>query len=82
MNIKQAIEHEDQKVKRQNVTATWIIRLNCHCPCCNEYVDLLEYPDFWDGRQLVVAEHGTERSQDMEVVCPECYKTFTVRCEY
>lgn len=66
----------------ENVTATWTVELNCDCPGCGEHVDLLDYPDFWDGRQLEVPEHGTERSKNVEVVCPECSHEFTVDCEY
>lgn len=65
-----------------NVTAIWTVELNCVCPECEEHVDLLDYADFWDERQLEVPEHGTERSRDVEVVCPECGHEFTVDCEY
>ena len=65
-----------------NITATWVVELNCDCPACAEHVDLLDYPDFWDGRLLEVPEHGTARSMDVEVVCPECSHEFAVDCEY
>lgn len=64
------------------VTATWRVSLNCTCPACSEFVDLLDYPDFWDGRNLNVAENGTLRSRDVEVVCPKCDHEFEVDCEY
>jgi predicted RNA-binding Zn-ribbon protein involved in translation (DUF1610 family) len=64
-------------------TATWHASLDCDCPKCGEYVDLLKYPDFWDGRSMLeVAEHGTPATKDMEVVCPECGAEFTVDCEW
>lgn len=63
-------------------TATWSIRLNCDCPNCKEYVDLLSYPDFWDGRALEFGEHNTDRSSGVDVVCPECGHAFEVDCEY
>ena len=66
----------------QNVTATWTIELNCTCPKCDKWVDLLDYSDFWDGRNLEIAENGTERSKGVEVLCPECSYEFTVDCEY
>lgn len=65
-----------------NVTATWTVELHCNCPKCGEWVDLLEAPDFWDGRQLDVPEHGTERSKGVEVICPKCDHEFIVDCEY
>lgn len=65
-----------------DTTAGWSISLNCDCPKCEEYVDLLDDSDFWDGRGLEVAEHDTERSRDVEVVCPKCGYEFTVDLEY
>ena len=65
-----------------HVAAQWSLSLNCDCPHCNEFVDLLDYPDFWDGEVIEACEHGTERSKCLEVVCPECHKDFTVACEY
>ena len=62
--------------------ATWIVELNTDCPNCKEYVNLLDYVDFWDGRKLKVAEHGTERSENVDVICPECSHVFIVDLEY
>ncbi len=64
------------------VTATWVVELNCVCPGCGELVNLLDYPDFWDGRKLSVAENSTDLSRDVEVTCPGCDHDFTVDCEY
>jgi hypothetical protein len=64
-----------------NVIAKWAIRLNCKCPACKKHVDLLDYPDFWDGRGLRIGENETECSRNVEVVCPECDNEFTVCCE-
>lgn len=64
------------------VCAQWTVELNCECPACKEYVDVLTAPDFWDGRQLDLAEHGTERSRSVDVACPECGHEFDVCCEY
>ncbi len=63
-------------------TATWSLSLTCYCPKCLEYVDLLDEPDFWDGRQINVCEHGTDRSKDVEVTCPECNRPFKVDLQY
>ena len=65
-----------------DTTATWTVELNCECPECKQYVDLLDYTDFWDGRRLEIAEHGTDRSNDVDVICPECGHEFTVDCYY
>lgn len=64
------------------LTATWSLSLDTTCPKCNDYVDLLNADDFWDGRQLDVCEHMTDRSRDVEVVCPACGHEFTVDLEY
>lgn len=63
-------------------TAMWTVELTCHCPACEEFVNLLDYAGFWDDRQLDVPEHGTERSKGIEVICPKCDHEFTVDCEY
>ncbi|WP_022959722.1 hypothetical protein [Spongiibacter tropicus] len=63
-------------------TAWWTVELNCDCPDCKAHVDLLDYPDFWDGRQLDIPEHDTERSTATEVVCPECGHDFEVDLAY
>ena len=55
--------------------ATWSVSLYCDCPKCDEYVNLLDYPDFWDGRKLEVCE---ER-ETLDVVCPKCDHEFDVR---
>lgn len=65
------------------VEANWTVELNCECPACKKYVDLLSYPDFWDGRSdFKLAEHGTERSDALRVDCPECGAEFIVCCTY
>lgn len=73
----------ERTVRHQAVVATWSLELTCHCPACGEYVDLLHYPDFWDGRQdMQACEHGTPRTTGMEVDCPNCGAEFTVDCQY
>ena len=59
-------------------TATWVVELNCECPSCGKYVNLLDYVDFWDGRELEIAEPCVVD----EVVCPECGHEFDVIAEY
>ena len=66
----------------EKVIATWDIHLWCDCPKCLENVDLLDAPDFWDGRRLQIAEHDTPHSCDVEVICPSCEHEFKVDTEY
>ena len=65
-----------------NPTATWLICMYAECPKCRKEVDLLEAPDFWDGRKLDLGENLTERCKNVEVVCPECSHEFIVDIEY
>lgn len=60
------------------VIASWDLSLYCDCPHCGESVDLLDTPDFWDGRHLSPCEHLTERSLGVEVSCPLCKEDFSV----
>lgn len=65
------------------IIATWRASLDCECPACHEDVDLMEAPDFWEGRKgLEIAEHNTPRSTNIGVTCPECGHDFTVNCEW
>lgn len=64
-----------------NTIATWSIELNCTCPSCKKYVDLLDYPDFWDGRRVEAGENRTEKSINFEAVCPECGHEFLADLE-
>lgn len=69
-------------LKPATVVATWSVSLDCDCPACAENVDLLSYPDFWDGRRLEIPEHGTERSSNVSVQCPKCDHEFHVDLSY
>lgn len=64
--------------KQELPQATWTIQLHVECPSCKEYVDVLCYPDFWDGRSLVVGESR----EGEEVVCPECGHEFRADVVY
>lgn len=65
-----------------NIKASWTLELWCDCPNCNEYVNLLDYDDFWSDRELDAVEHSSERSIDVCVVCPNCKHDFKVDLEY
>ena len=69
-------------MNRKKVIATWSVSLDTKCPECGEYVDLLDDPDFWDGRKLEIGENGTKNSENVEVICPKCEAYFNVECEY
>jgi predicted RNA-binding Zn-ribbon protein involved in translation (DUF1610 family) len=71
-----------QKRLKMSIEATWSISLDCDCPNCKEYVDLLTHPDFWDGRKIEIGETETARTVCAEVVCPECGHEFTVDFTY
>ena len=60
------------------VTADWCVELNCDCPKCGEWVNLLDAADFWDGRDLEIAEN----KKAVEVDCPKCGHEFEVDCVY
>jgi predicted RNA-binding Zn-ribbon protein involved in translation (DUF1610 family) len=68
--------------KPAEIIATWCVELNCDCPNCGEYVDVTKAEGFWDGNEITVPEQRTERSNNLEVVCPECGHEFEVCCEY
>lgn len=64
------------------IKATWYISLNCDCPGCDEAIDLLDYPDFWDSHSgLAIGENGSALS-NIEVECPKCHFNFAVECVY
>ena len=62
--------------------ATWELELNCQCPKCEEHVNLLDEVNFWDYRSLDICEYGTDRSRNVDVVCPLCGHDFVVDLEY
>lgn len=64
------------------IKASWNIELHCKCPNCGEHVDLLAYPDFWDGRRLQAGEVNTPASTETEVGCPHCRAEFLATFGY
>ena len=64
------------------ILAIWSLSLDGECPKCKNDVDLLRANNFWDGRQLQACETATERSNNLEVDCPECDHKFIVECDY
>ena len=54
-------------------TATWSMYIWVKCPHCKQEVDLLDAPDFWDGRNgdIFNADEITE-------CCPLC--DFEITC--
>ena len=51
----------------ERVMADWNVTLHCDCPHCGEFVDLLDYIDFWDGGGPGVCNNG----DDLEIPCTE-----------
>jgi hypothetical protein len=64
------------------IEAQWELNLWADCPSCTKNVDLLDYTDFWDCRDLDACENGTNRSNDVDVICPLCGHEFKVKCVY
>lgn len=62
----------------RTISAQWNLSLNCDCPSCGEFVDLLDADDFWGGRKL----EACEQKKGVEVVCPNCSHEFIVDLEY
>lgn len=52
------------------VEAAWSISLDVECPHCKADFDLTDGDDFWACAQP--GEHGTDRTTDLETVCPKC----------
>lgn len=67
---------EPERIPIPNIQAQWTISLDCECPKCDQFVDLLLAADFWDGRRLEFAE----AKKGLEVECPECGHEFEVDC--
>ena len=67
---------------KAHITATLDISLNCDCPKCGGFVDLLSEDNFWDSHEsLQPVEWGTDRANNLEVICPKCSHKFEVCCE-
>jgi hypothetical protein len=62
--------------------ATWYLSLNCDCPHCDEYIDILDDEQFLLDNRIVPCENGTNNSRNIEVVCSVCFKEFLVDLEY
>lgn len=59
--------------------AEWNITLDVRCPSCLQDVNLLDDPDFFDGRgHIQIGEHDTEATERLPVDCPECGAGFYV----
>jgi hypothetical protein len=65
------------------VKAQWSLSLDCTCPNCEEYFDILEVEGefFMDGGPEPI-EHGTTKTTDREVTCPQCHHEFNVDFEW
>jgi len=75
------IREEYTRIDRKSwIYANWEVQLITRCPGCSEQVDLMSYPDFWDGRAICVGETGTKNTTQMDVTCPECLREFQVTC--
>lgn len=62
------------------VDAFWVVELNCYCPGCKQYVDLLDVCNFMGETGIQIGEVETERTKCLDVSCPECGHEFKVTC--
>ena len=62
--------------------AVWNLELNCRCPKCDEYIDLLEGGDFWENNRVEVCEHSTDKSKNIDAHCEGCEHEFKVNLAY
>jgi hypothetical protein len=67
--------------EKSKIIATWYIELCCHCPKCEEDVNVCDDPEFC-GMPIALGECGTARANSLEVECPICKHEFEVCCEY
>jgi hypothetical protein len=65
-------KQNNEKNEPLKAFAEWNLNLTCDCPHCDENVDLLEAPDFWDGQSFGPIDHGTKETTDVGLMCPEC----------
>lgn len=66
----------------ENIKAIWSISLDCTCPSCGHDFDILQGFSLPYGHNLYAGEHGTERTENIEIVCPECECVFKVDCAF
>ena len=64
------------------IKARWVIELNCQCPECDSYIDLLDNGDFWEDNRIECLERDTESSRGVSAFCAECEHEFKVDLEY
>ena len=71
----------------ENIKAVWRTSLDCKCPGCKDYVDLMEYADYRQGRKRLEKSDFLEGDSDLqiaqpviglEVNCPKCGHEFMV----
>ncbi|MCP4568994.1 MAG: hypothetical protein GY841_15575 [FCB group bacterium] len=80
--IKTTKSESELSLTRRPINATWSISLDCNCPECKEDIDLLDGPDFWEMHDFEIGEHETKRTQNVEVICPNCEHEFSVNLSY
>ena len=81
--VKMDDDNTHEMLPTKKVIATWDVSLNCDCPHCGQWVDLLAADGFWEAHErLSIPEWGTPRTRNMEVTCPVCEKEFVVDTEY
>lgn len=80
-DLVEALSVPERVKMKKNTVATWELTLECRCPDCGTDVDLLDDTK-QDLYELEPCEHDTDRSRNVEVVCPRCEHVFLVDCDY
>lgn len=62
--------------------ATWDISLVCECPECNDIFDIFNEFDIIQVKDIEIGEHGTNKTTNIEITCPECGSEFLVDLGY
>ena len=61
--------------------AEWKLVLGVVCPECKYWFNAIDAVDFWHESGIGVLEVETKRSNNLEVVCPDCDHEFMACCE-
>jgi len=80
--IKQKMTKKTKSHKPSKLFASWELALWFNCPNCKESVDLLEDTDFWYDQTFEPCEHNTDKTIDVDIMCPKCGNEYVVSLAY
>jgi len=67
---------------KSNEEASWTISIDAECPECEDSFDITQADDFWTEFNPEIGEHGTDRTENVEVICSHCEHEFKVDFVY